>query len=648
MDDFRTIEARWRPVWAAMPDLFAARDDGRSPRRYLLDMFPYPSGDLHMGHGEAFPIGDAIARYWIQRGYDVLHPIGWDAFGLPAENAAIRRGADPAAWTYENIETQAETLRRYAIAFDWPRRLHTCDPAYYRWNQWLFLRMYDKGLAYRATAPVNWCASCATVLANEQVLPGGRCERCDTPVIQRTLTQWLLRITAYADRLVDDLALLVDGWPAHVLTMQRNWVGRREGGYRLHDWLVSRQRYWGTPIPIIYCGACGTVPVPEADLPVVLPTRDAVDEWARVPCPRCGQPARRETDTMDTFVDSSWYFLRYCSPSYVDGPFDPAAVRRWCPVDQYVGGVEHATGHLLYARFVTKVLYDLGLVDFVEPFRRLLTQGQVTMNGAAMSKSRGNTVALGEQIDRYGVDAVRVTMLFAGPPDDDIDWAEVNPAGAARFLTRALRLATVVGVADPAGRPDESLRRTTRRAIAEVTDLVEGYRFNVAIARLMGLVEAATRAAARSAGRSAARAEPADPAVRQAAEFAAIVLSLFAPYTAEEMWSRLGHPPSVARAGWPVPDRSPADDEVECVVQVDGRRRATLRVRPTIDAADLERAALADPRVHGAIGDRTVRRLVVKPPRVVNVVLGRPGSTSLDQEPKYRSDVAESSERTLP
>jgi leucyl-tRNA synthetase len=614
-DDFRAIEARWRPVWDAMPDLFTPRDDGSAPRRYLLDMFPYPSGDLHMGHGEAFPIGDAIARYWIQRGYDVLHPIGWDAFGLPAENAAIRRGADPAHWTAGNIGTQAESLRRYAISFDWSRRFHTCDPAFYRWNQWLFLRMYERGLAYRATAPVNWCPSCTTVLANEQVV-NRACERCDTPVESRTLTQWLLRITAYADRLVDDLALLEDGWPAHVLTMQRNWIGRRDGGegaggpgYRLHDWLISRQRYWGTPIPIVHCGQCGPVAVSDGELPVVLPRRDAVDEWAAVPCPRCGRPARRETDTMDTFVDSSWYFLRYCSPSHEDGPFDPEAVRRWCPVDQYVGGVEHATGHLLYARFITKVLYDLGLVDFVEPFRRLLNQGQVIMDGAAMSKSRGNMASLGEQIDRYGVDAVRVTMLFAGPPADDIDWAHVNPAGAGRFLGRALRLAAGVAAGPARQAPDEALRRTTHREIARVTELVEAYRFNVAIARLMALVDAASTV------------DGADRATREAAEFVAVALSLFAPYTAEEMWARLGHPPGVARAGWPAPDEAlAAEERVECVVQVDGRRRSTIWVSPTVDAAELESLALADPRVREAVGGAPVRRVVVKPPRVVNIV----------------------------
>jgi leucyl-tRNA synthetase len=800
------VQQRWLAVWDGL-DPFRARDDGAAPRRYVLPMFSYPSGDLHMGHGEAYPIADAIARHLRLHGYDVLQPVGWDAFGLPAENAAIRRGLDPAAWTRANIATQAASYRRYAIGFDWSRRLETCDPSYYRWNQWLFLRLYERGLAYRAAAPVNWCPSCATVLANEQVV-AGHCDHCHGPVTRRHLTQWFFRTTAYAQRLLDGMADLAsrdgrDGWPESVLAMQRHWIGRSEGAtidftvdgrtvtvfttrpetvpaatalvlapdgeladelcaperrdalaayrsgiagtgdvaratdrsgvflgrhavnpatgdripvwaasyvlsdygtgaimavpaaddrdaafaaahdlpvpplpasapasasasantdagantdantdagagadagparsavvdrlvaagvartevrYRLRDWLVSRQRYWGTPIPIVHCGECGEVPVPEAELPVALPPLTGEQlrggtgaplararDWVEVPCPRCGGPAERDTDTMDTFVDSSWYHLRFCSPGYTDGPFDPAAVARWCPVDHYVGGIEHATGHLLFARFVTMVLHDAGLIGFAEPFRHVINQGQVVNEGRSMSKSLGNGVALGEQIDTYGVDAVRLTMLFAGPPGDDIDWADVSPAGSARFLSRALRLATGAAAApSTVDAGDPGLRRATHRTIVAVDGLLSAYRFNVAIARLMELTAAARRV------------DPRDPAVREAAEALAVMLSVVAPYTAEEMWCRLGHPPTVLAAGWPSADPALSTvDTVECVVQVAGRRRAVLAVPADVDEATVTERALSDEAVRRALAGRPVARVVARPPRIVNIV----------------------------
>lgn len=641
--DFRAIEQKWLPVWQSMDPFRADRGapDDREPggereRRYLLDMFSYPSGDLHMGHAEAYAFGDLLARYWWQRGYRVLHPIGWDAFGLPAENAAIRRGSHPAEWTYANIATQAESFRRYAVSVDWSRRLHSCDPDFYRWTQWLFLRLFERGLAYRATAPVNWCPQDATVLANEQVVSGA-CERCGAAVTTREPTQWFFRTTAYAQRLLDDLDQLAGRWPEPVLVMQRHWIGRREDaggvGYRLRDWLVSRQRYWGCPIPIVHCAACGEVPVPDGDLPVRLPELRGADVaprgtsplaaatgWVEVPCPGCGRPARRDTDTMDTFVDSSWYFLRYPSPGYDAGPFDPAAVRRWLPVDQYVGGAEHATGHLLYARFITKVLYDLGLVDFTEPFTRLLNQGQVINRGAAMSKSLGNGVDLAEQLDAYGVDAVRLAMVFAGPPADDIDWADVSPGGAVRFLRRVWRLSGQV-TSPPGDDPatgDPALRRVTHRTVAEVTDLVEARRFNVAVARLMELATAARR----SAGD-----DRADPAVREAAEALAVMLSLVAPYTAEEMWQRLGHEPTVALAGWPAADPDlAAVATVTCVVQVAGKVRERIPVPPDIDEGDLVLRAQDLPSVRAALAGRTVGRMIVRPPRLVNIVPAGRGS----------------------
>jgi leucyl-tRNA synthetase len=813
--DAAQLQRKWRPVWERL-DPFRAADDGSRERRYALTMFPYPSGDLHMGHGEVLALHDCLARYWFQQGYDVLNPIGWDSFGLPAENAAIRRNENPAKYTYENIETQAESIRRYGVSFDWSRRLHTSDPEYYRWTQWLFLRFYERGLAYRKESFVNWCPQDQTVLANEQVV-AGQCERCGASVTKRELTQWYFKVTDYAQRLLDDMASLEGRWPDRVLTMQRNWIGRSEGAYvdfaiegrdepvrvfttrpdtlfgatffvvaadaklaaqicapeqreafeaylekvksetemdrlsadrektgvflgvhainpvngeripvwaadyvlaeygtgaimavpgqdqrdwdfaeahdlpivrtvqpppdfegkayvgegvainsandevsldglevgpakvritnwlqekglgeptttyRLRDWLLSRQRYWGCPIPIVHCDACGDVPVPDDQLPVELPDLRGADlkpkgtsplaaatGWVRTTCPSCGKEARRDTDTMDTFVDSSWYFLRYCSPNLEDAPFDPEDVRRWMPARQYVGGVEHAILHLLYSRFFTKVLHDMGMLDFVEPFEALLNQGQVINQGKAMSKSLGNGVDLGEQIDRYGVDAVRLTMVFAGPPEDDIDWADMSPAGSLRFLQRAWRVsgdvASAPGVDVTTG--DVALRQVTHRTVAEATELLDSFRFNVVVARIMELVNATRKAIDSGPG-------PSDPAVREAAETIAIMLSLVAPYTAEEMWERLGHEPTVAKAGWPTVD--PAllvQESVTAIVQVQGKLRAKLEVSPEIGESELEELALADAHVQRAIAGKQVRKVIVRAPKLVNFVVG--------------------------
>ncbi len=809
--DVEAIQERWLPVWEELqPFRSGDPDDGR-PKKYVLDMFPYPSGDLHMGHAEAYALGDVVARYWVQRGFNVLHPIGWDAFGLPAENAAIKRGVDPKEWTYANIEQQKASMQRYACSFDWDRVLQTCDPEYYGWNQWLFLRMFERGLAYRKDSNVNWCPDCQTVLANEQVV-GGLCERSDTPVTKKKLTQWYLKITDYADRLLADMEQLEDGWPEKVLAMQRNWIGRSTGAdvqfviegrdepvtvyttrpdtlygatffvvaadsdlaaelgegipefagyleqvkaiseidrlnterpktgvflqrhainpvngqrlpiyasdyvladygtgaimavpahdqrdldfarafdlpvrvvveagedpaqtgvataddgphvnsgpldgldkdeaiariidilrergtgeaavnYRLRDWLISRQRYWGTPIPIIHCEQCGEVAVPDDQLPVTLPPSEGLDlqpkgtsplgaasAWASVDCPGCGGPARRDPDTMDTFVDSSWYFLRYLDPGLATGPFDAEQAATWMPVDQYVGGVTHAILHLLYSRFFTKVLHDMGLVGFTEPFTRLLNQGMVVMDGSAMSKSRGNLVRLSDELAEHGVDAVRLTMVFAGPPEDDVDWADVSPAGSKRFLARAWRVASDVTSAvdsDPAT-GDTALRKVTHRMVSEAEQAIETFRFNVAVAKVMELVNAARKAIDGGAG-------SADPAVREAAEAIAVMLSVLgAPYTAEDMWHRLGHAPSVARAGWPAVD--PAllvRDEVTCVVQISGKIKAKLQVAPDIVEADLEALALAAPEVVAALAGRDPRRVIVRAPKIVNIV----------------------------
>jgi leucyl-tRNA synthetase len=811
----REIQEKWQARWEAM-DLFRASDDPADdrPRSYVLDMFPYPSGDLHMGHAEAYAVADAIARYLFQLGHNVLHPIGWDAFGLPAENAAIRGNSHPADYTYANIEVQAASFRRYALSFDWSRRLHTCDPAYYRWTQWLFLRLHERGLAYRKDGYVNWCPVDQTVLANEQVI-GGRCERCGSEVVRRALTQWYFRITEYADRLLADMAPLEGHWPDRVLLMQRNWIGRSEGAevsftiegrdepvtvfttrpdtlygatffvvaadsplaaelcapehragleaylaevrkltdierqatdrektgvflgryainpvngerisvwaadyvlpdygtgaimavpahdkrdldfarkfglpvrvvvdtglpdpaetwvptpgdgtlvnsgpidglpkaeaiaritgilaerglgraavsYRLRDWLVSRQRFWGAPIPIVYCDGCGEVPVPDEQLPVVLPDLRGQDlapkgvsplaaatGWVNTECPKCGGPAKRDTDTMDTFVDSSWYFLRYCSPQYEHGPFEVEAVRRWAPVDLYVGGVEHAILHLLYSRFFVKVLQDMRMLDFGEPFTRMMNQGQVINQGRSMSKSLGNGVDLGEQLAAHGVDAIRLTMIFASPPEDDIDWADMNPEASVKFLGRVSRLAAEAGSA-AAGQSgatgDRELRKATHRTIDEVTRLVEATRLNVAVARLMELASAARRAL--DAGPGAA-----DPAVREAVETLTVLLSLFAPYTAEECWELLGHEPSVAMAGWPAADPELlVQDLVTCVVQVNGKVRDRLQVPPEIGEDELRALALAAPGVGRSLAGRGVRTVIVRPPRLVNVV----------------------------
>nr|MCH9840986.1 leucine--tRNA ligase [Actinomycetes bacterium] len=759
-------------------------------------------------------IGDVIARYWVLKGFNVLHPIGWDAFGLPAENAAIKNNTDPGTWTYANIEQQKASMRNYACSFDWDRVLYTCDPTYYRWNQWFFLEMFKRGLAYRKYSAVNWCTQCQTVLANEQVV-AGLCERCDSQVTKKKLAQWYLRITDYADRLLEDMDQLEGKWPEKVLLMQRNWIGRSQGAhvefviegreepvsvyttrpdtlfgatffvvaadsdlaaelaagtpaeaefnayldkvkassemdrlesgrektgvflerfavnpvngekipvyaadyvladygtgaimavpahdqrdldfarafnlpvtvvveseedpretgvattdngvlvnsgpldgltkaeaipamiellqeretgsaatnYRLRDWLISRQRYWGTPIPIIHCQVCGEVPVPEDQLPVELPSTEGLDlspkgvsplataeDWVNVACPKCGGPALRDTDTMDTFVDSSWYFLRYADSQNSEAAFDPKKVAEWLPVDQYVGGVTHAILHLLYARFWVKVAHDMGLVDFVEPFTHLLNQGMVLKDGSAMSKSRGNLVRLTEELEINGVDAIRLSMVFAGPPEDDIDWAEVSPSGSRKFLARAWRLAgdvtSEVG-ADPAT-GDLALRKATHKAIRDGELNVESMRFNVLIARIMELVNATRKAIDSGCG-------PEDPAVREAAETVAIMLSVVCPYTAEDMWMLLGHEPTVARAAWPTVDQSLlVEDSVTCVVRVGGKIKDKLEVSPDISESELEALALASTEVVKELQGQEIRMVVVKAPKLVNIVL---------------------------
>jgi len=813
--DFAYVQEKWLPIWDKLEPFKSGRADDARPKKYVLDMFPYPSGDLHMGHAEAYALGDVIARYWIQRGFNVMHPIGWDAFGLPAENAAIKRNEDPRIWTYENIATQKASMRRYACSFDWDRVFNTCDPEYYKWNQWLFIELHKRGLAYRKDSAVNWCPGCQTVLANEQVV-AGLCERCDTAVTKKKLNQWYFKITDYADRLLDDMAQLEGQWPDKVLTMQRNWIGRSQGAnvvfeiegrtepvtiyttrpdtlygatfmvvaadsplaaelaaggtvekefaeylekikaasdidrlatdrpksgvdlkrfainpvngeklpiwasdyvladygtgaimavpahdqrdldfaramklpvrtvvetgeedpiasgvathgdgvminsgslnglkkveaiaaitneleakglgkssrnYRLRDWLVSRQRYWGTPIPIVHCDKCGEVAVPADQLPLTLPDAKGLDlkpkgqsplaaatDWVNTKCPTCSGPALRDTDTMDTFVDSSWYFLRYPSSTNHDEPFSRKDVDTWLPVDQYVGGVTHAILHLLYSRFFTKVLHDIGMLGFNEPFTRLLNQGMVVMDGSAMSKSRGNLVRLSDELENHGVDAIRLSMVFAGPPEDDVDWSDVSPSGSVKFLTRAWRLSGDVTSAPGVDftKGDLSLRKATHKALHDASFAVESFRFNVAVARVMELVNATRKAIDSGCG-------AADPAVREATEAIAIMLSLVAPFTSEEMWERLGHKPAVALAGWPAVD--PAllvADEVEAVVQINGKIKERILVSPTITDAELEAQALAHPTIAQELAGATPKKVIARAPKLVNIVL---------------------------
>ncbi|GAA4156209.1 leucine--tRNA ligase [Gryllotalpicola daejeonensis] len=835
--DFAAIQDKWAPVWEALQPFATDDPADNRPRKYVLDMFPYPSGDLHMGHAEAFGFGDIVARYWRQQGFNVLHPIGWDSFGLPAENAAIKRGIDPRGWTYDNIAQQKASFKIYAPSFDWSRELHTSDPEYYKWNQWLFLKLYEKGLAYRKDGSVNWCPNDQTVLANEQVIDG-HCERCGFLVTKKKLTQWYFRVTDYADRLLDDLNQLEGTWPTRVLTMQRNWIGRSVGAdvsftiegrdepvsvyttrpdtlygvtfmvvapdsdlaqelaagaspevqaefnaylekvrgateierlsterektgvflgryaknpltgerlpiwaadyvlaeyghgaimavpahdqrdldfarafdlpvkvvvdvnapvtgaipvitgddepedlppvlpdpkqtgealtgagrlvnsgpfnglskntaitkvtealaqagiggaarnYRLRDWLISRQRYWGTPIPIIHCPSCGEVPVPEDQLPVKLPDAAGLDlrpkgssplgaaeDWVNVDCPSCGGPAKRDSDTMDTFVDSSWYFLRFLSANDDTRAFDPAEAGKWAPVDQYVGGVEHAILHLLYSRFITKVLFDLGYVDFTEPFMSLLNQGQVLMDGSAMSKSKGNLVEFASQLKEYGADALRVTMAFAGPPEDDIDWADVSATGSSKFLARAWRIARdVTSSPDVIWKDgDLALRKQTHRFLADAPGLVEAFKFNVVVARLIELVNATRKVIDSGAG-------PADPAVREAAEVVAMSLNLFAPYTAEDMWQLLGYEPTVANVQWRKADRTLlVEDTVTAIVQVNGKVRDKFEVPAKIGADELEQLARSSAAVQRSVGDQQIVNVIVRAPKLVNI-----------------------------
>jgi leucyl-tRNA synthetase len=836
---FREIEAKWQRIWEEGKQ-FRVHEDPSRPKFYCLEMFPYPSGRIHMGHVRVYAIGDLLARYKWMRGYNVLHPMGWDAFGLPAENAAIEHGVHPVIWTYENIDYMRSQLQKMGISYDWDREVATCDPTYYKWEQLIFIKMLERGLAYRKRSTVNWCPSCQTVLANEQV-EDGRCWRCDSEVTPREIDGWFFKITSYAEELLAWCDRL-PGWPERVLTMQRNWIGKSEGAefdlrvegqpdlsirvfttrpdtvfgmtyavlapehplvdrvvrdaaerdavarfraevarqseiertaadrpkrglrlsakvvnpfnnapvplfladyvlmgygtgaimavpgederdwefaeqhglpivetvkrpdgwtgkaytgdgvktnsgfldglsvaeakrratdwlvsrglgtakvnYRLRDWGISRQRYWGAPIPVLYCDKDGMVPEDEKNLPVALP-RDvqlsgkggsplaSVASFVNATCPKCGGPAKRETDTMDTFVESSWYFLRYCSPRYDTGMFEENAAAYWMPVDQYIGGIEHAVLHLLYARFYTKVLRDLGLTKIDEPFMALLSQGMVIKDGAKMSKSKGNVVSDDFVREKYGADTGRLFELFAAPPEKDLEWNDQGIEGASRFLNRVWRfviahLSELGGgeAPPPSAPPDRSradtvptaatvptteqgraFRRTIHETIQRVTDDIEReFHFNTGIAAIMELVNALQAFEAASGAGTVAAADRA-PLLREAVETTLHLLGPFCPHVTEELWSQLGHRESLFKQRWPVADPAALQKtEVTVVVQVDGKVRGRLLV--DVDAAEdrVRQLALGDDRVRPWVERRHVEKVVVVPNRLVNIV----------------------------
>jgi leucyl-tRNA synthetase len=828
--DPRKIEAKWQKRWEEAR-LFEAEVAAEREKYYVLEMLPYPSGDIHMGHVRNYSIGDALARYMWMKGYNVLHPIGWDAFGLPAENAAIQQQRHPSEFTFSYIDRMRGQLKRLGVSYDWRREITTCLPEYYRWNQWFFLKMYERGLAYRKKSRVNWCPQCETVLANEQVVNGCCWRHEDTAVVERELEQWFWKITAYAEQLLEDMKELAR-WPERVLAMQQNWIGKSLGTevdfdvvelgerlpvfttrvdtifgctgvflapehplveklvagsnspeklrqeverikasavrarvevnleklgvdtgfrarnpfsgetvpiwianfvlmeygtgavmavpahdqrdfefcstfglpirtvivpddsrghapasmpkeayveygklvnsgdyshfsstqailrmtqdaeergfgrlavqYRLKDWGISRQRYWGTPIPIVYCDQCGVVPVPEEDLPVVLPSNVKltglgrspladVPEFVNTTCPKCSGGARRETDTMDTFVDSSWYFYRYTAPHLSTAPVDKEVVKYWFPVDQYIGGIEHAILHLIYMRFFTKVMRDIGLVEFSEPVARLFTQGMVIKDGAKMSKSKGNVVDPTEMCAKYGADTVRLYMLFAAPPEKDLEWSDAGIEGAARFLAKVHRLVSkhadnLRGVqalssdGDTRGQftPQErGVLRKAHQTLRHVTEDMEGrWHFNTDVALCMELVNELTEL------EGAGEAGKVRPEVHKAAlEFLVMMLSLFAPHIADELWEGLGHGQPLLGVPWPPFDRElAAEDELEMPVQVNGKLRARIRVAVSAGEEEILARAQAEEKVVQHLTGKEIVKVVIVPQKLINIV----------------------------
>ncbi len=595
----RVIETHWRRRWdeakLGRVDVAAVAGDDVF---YNLVEFPYPSAEgLHVGHVFRYVGVDAFGRYQRMRGRAVFQPIGFDAFGIHTENYALNVGEHPATLTARTIARYREQLAQIGAAWDWSREIDTSDPSYFRWTQWILVQLFRAGLMYQAEAPVSWCPSCLTVLAREQTEnDGSTCERCTSPVTERVMRQWFLRITEYADRLLAGLDSLE--WPERSKRLQRQWIGRNDDGFRLHDWLISRQRYWGPPIPIIHCADCGAVPVPETDLPVLLPDLDdfhpsgdsplaRAQDWVQVDCPECGKAARRDTDVSDTFVDSAWYFLRYPSSDIADRPWDDGRTSRMLPVDFYAGGSEHVQRHHLYARFMTMALHDLGLVSFEEPVPRIGLGGLIVLDGAKMSKSRGNVVSPDDYIAENGADVLRCALMFSAPWSRGGEFSDRSIAGVERFLARCWR-----AIEEPDGPHDET---ATASAIASVTDAIERFSFNVALARLMEFVGQARSAEAKRV------------LIR--------LLAPFAPHLAEELWSQIGEEFSVHTQPWPRATQT-GDDALEIVVQVDGRRRGVVTVAASATEDDVVGAAVA--QVDSV--PEEARRVVYVPGRVINFV----------------------------
>jgi len=827
--NFTEVEKKWQEYWTKN-NFYKSYVDSKKPKYYVLEMFPYPSGEPHMGHVKNYVIGDVVARYKHSQGYNILHPMGWDAFGLPAENAAIQHKVHPSIWTKNNIQKMKNALTNMSISYDWDREIATCNPDYYKWTQWIFLQLYKKGLAYKKKAVVNWCTSCNVVLANEQVIDG-KCWRCETEVVKKELSQWFFKITEYAQRLLDDIECLEE-WPEKVLTMQRNWIGRSEGAriefpikgsdktipvfttrpdtlygatyfllapehplveeimkgsphkvevqsfkeevskesaidrvsgilekrgcftgkyvinplndeeipiwianyilmdygtgavmavpahdqrdfefakkynlpiriviqpkdkkvtsdtietafdqegimvnsgqfnglsssksldviidylikkrsgkrevnYRLRDWLISRQRYWGAPIPMIYCSECDMVPVPENDLPVLLP--ENVDfrpkdtsplasskEFVNTICPKCGKEAKRETDTMDTFVCSSWYYLRFCSPKTDTAPFDAEELKYWMPVDQYIGGVEHAILHLLYSRFFTKALYDMKYVNFKEPFKRLFTQGMVCKDGAAMSKSKGNAVNPGEIFSKFGIDATRAMMLFAGPPEADMEWTDKGMEGASRFLNRVWRLIynNIDCFKKPKNKEEVSpedisveakkIRQKTHQTIKKVTeDIEQRFHFNTAISAIMELVNEVYKFQLEAEERQG---KDEDIFVlKEALEMIVRLLGPISPHFSEELWQEMGNKEIIYMHPWPKYDEKMLKEEEKLiVVQVNGKLRGKLTVPASYDDEKIKEDALSLPKIQEKIKDKKIIKVIVVSGKLVNIVI---------------------------
>ena len=801
--DFKKIEDKWQKIWTENDQYKTDTTDSSKPNYYTLEMFPYPSGNIHMGHVRNYSIGDVVARFKKMEGYNVLHPMGWDSFGLPAENAAIKHGVHPHKWTMANIEDMKAQLKLLGLSYDWEREVATSTPEYYRFTQEIFLKFLEAGLAYKKKSFVNWCPSCETVLANEQVV-GGQCERCDAVVVKKDLEQWYFKTTAFAEELLNDLDTL-DGWPEKVKTMQRNWIGKSNGAelrfdiegtdksmtvyttrpdttygvtfmvlapeselvqelvagteyeadvnafvqkmhtkteiertssdaekegmfigkyvinpvngnkipvwianyvladygtgaimavpahddrdkefaqkynldiipvidednkminseefngmdaskafdgiveklakenrgkktvnYRLRDWLLSRQRYWGCPIPVVYCDDCGIVPVDKKDLPVLLPTDveftgkgesplTTSKEFATTACPCCGKEARREVDTMDTFVDSSWYFLRYIDPKNTEEPFSKEMVNKWMPVDQYIGGVEHAIMHLLYSRFFVKAFKSMGMVDFDEPFKNLLTQGMVLMDGSKMSKSKGNTVSPIEIINKYGADTARLFVLFAAPPERDLDWSEQGVEGCFRFLNRVYRLVDELAEVAKSNaevkavtKEDKAMRLVIHSTLKKVTaDLSEKFGFNTAIAALMELINEMYKYKELDTRN--------DGIIREGIETIVTILAPFTPHVGEELWTMIGKEGSVFNISWPSYDESAlVQDEVEVIVQVNGKLRAKVSMDANISREDMEKVAMEDAKVQAAIEGKNVVKVIAVPKKLVNIVV---------------------------